>query len=234
MGHDMQRMTRRSLLATLAGAAGAVVVAPLASLGRSPADEGGGNPVGVGGTSERVRSQARREAGGDSAAALAFAAVDTEGHQHEVEVGPHGIKTRNTGHWSQGAVTIDSTVEAVGSGAEAAATGPMIVGRGDIMGVLGAANGEGPGVRGVGAVGVEGVGPIGVDALGEGGPGVRARGERGGDFAGGIAQLQLRPSDLRTHPALGEPGEPLRRSVSTIVVLRRRHGLEAGGIGRRS
>ena len=207
MAIHTRKVSRRGLLATVAGVAGAAVAGALTNVDRLLAAGSDGDAVTVGARYDDVRSPTRFETTGHSKTVMSFGAVDSEGYQHEVEVGPTGLRSRHAGHWSHGTVTIDGAVEAIGGGAEAADVGPMIVGRGDSMGVYGTAAGEGPGVRGTGSVGVEGVGSTGVVAQGDRGPGLDASGERGGVFAGSIAQLQLRPSDQSSHPTSGEAGD---------------------------
>ena len=186
--HD-RKVSRRGLLATAAAAAGAVLAGAVTRVDRTLAAGSDGDAVAVGARYDDVRSPTRFETTSHETAVMSFGTVDGEGFQHEVVVGPTGIRTQQSGHWSQSRVTIDGVVEAVGGGAEAADVGPMIVGRGDAMGVYGAAAGEGPGVKGSGTIGVEG------------------DGERGGVFAGNIAQLQLQPSDRASHPVSGDAGD---------------------------
>jgi hypothetical protein len=184
-------MSRRELLAAIVGATGAALAGTMAKADRLLAAGSDGDAVTVGAHYNDVRSPTRFEtAGRDSTTVMSFGSVDAEGNQHKVEIGPAGLRSRHTGHWSHGTVTIDGAVEAIGGGAEAAGGGPMVVGRGDSMGVHGAATGEGPGVQGIGTVGVAGVGT-----------------DRGGVFVGNVAQLQLRPSDQSGHPRVGEAGD---------------------------
>ena len=163
--------------------------------------------VAVGSHYDDVRSETSFATATHDTAVMSFSGVDSDHYQHTVTVGPDGLRAGSSGHWSHRSVTIDGTVRATGGGAEAARVGPMIVGEGDVMGVYGAAQVDGPGVRGRGTIGVEGIGATGVSATGEGGPGISASGTRGGTFVGNVAQLQLQPSALPSHPAHGEPGD---------------------------
>jgi len=203
------RMTisRRGLLAGMAGLAGAAVAGGLARAEQLMSSGRDGRPVAVGASYDDVRSETSFRAATHDTTVMSFSALDADDYRHSVEVGPDGIRLQRSGHWSHQSVVIDGAVRATGGGAEAATVGPMIVGEGDSMGVYGAALADGPGVKGRGTVGVEGVGATGVSAAGEGGPGVSATGHRGGVFAGNVAQLRLQPSDLVSHPALGQPGD---------------------------
>jgi hypothetical protein len=201
------RMSRRGVLAAIAGIAGAAVARTLSRADHALASATEGEAAPAGSHHGDARSPAMLATPGQDPAGLRFAAVDDSGFERSLAVGPGGIQAHRGGHWSTQTVTIDGTVRATGGGAEAAGVGPMIVGEGDVMGVYGAATTEGPGVRGRGTIGVEGLGATGVRAAGNGGPGISASGMRGGLFAGNVAQLQLQPSGLASHPARGEPGD---------------------------
>lgn len=201
------RMSRRGVLAAMAGVAGAAVAGMLSRADRALASGSDGATVAVGAHYDDVRSTTTFDTTKPDTTVLSFSAVDGDRYQHTVTVGPDGIRAGSRGHWSQRSVTIDGTVRATGGGADAAGVGPMIVGEGDTMGVYGAALADGPGVRGRGMIGVEGIGATGISATGESGPGISASGQRGGMFAGNVAQLQLQPSDRATHPLHGEPGD---------------------------
>jgi hypothetical protein len=201
------RISRRGVLAAMAGIAGAAVARTLSRADHALATGDDGEAVAVGAHYDDVRSATTFGTTDPDTTVLSFSAVDGERYQHTVTVGPNGIRAGSSGHWSHRSVTIDGTVRATGGGSDAASVGPMIVGEGDTMGVYGAALADGPGVRGQGMIGVEGIGVTGVRASGDGGPGVSASGQRGGTFVGNVAQLQLQPSELPTHPALGEPGD---------------------------
>lgn len=208
MPTDARRtMSRRGLLAVMAGMAGAAVAGRLGRADRTLATTSHAEALGAAPVSEALPAAAPSPSASRESAALSFSAVDGDGYQRSVRVGPDGILADRDGHWSRRSVIIDGTVRATGGGADAAGAGPMIVGEGDSMGVYGSARADGPGVKGRGLVGVEGVGPTGVSATGEGGPGIDARGLRGGTFAGNVAQLQLQPSAQATHPARGEAGD---------------------------
>jgi hypothetical protein len=200
-------MSRRGLLAAMAGVAGAAAASVLGRAERAFAAGSDGEAVAVGAAYDDVRSATRFRTAAADTTVLSFSATDGDQYRHTVEVGPDGIRTARAGHWSHQSVTIDGTVKATGGGAEAASVGPMIVGEGDLMGIYGVASGDGPGVKGRGAVGVEGIGATGILATGQTGPGISAVGQRGGRFAGNVAQLQLQPSTLGTHPLTGEPGD---------------------------
>lgn len=201
------KMSRRGLLAAMAGIAGAAVARTLSRADRALAAGGDGDAVAVGAHYDDVRSATTFSTAKHDTTVMRFSAVDRDRYTHTVTLGPDGIRAGNSGHWSHQSVTIDGTVRAIGGGADAAGLGPMIVGEGDAMGVYGAALADGPGVRGRGMIGVEGIGATGVSATGESGPGISASGRRGGTFAGNVAQLQLQPSDRATHPVHGEPGD---------------------------
>ena len=200
-------MSRRGLLSVMAGMAGAAVSGRLGRADRVMAAGAGLEGPVASQTSTLATAAAAPGPAAEQGAALLFSAVDSDRYERTVSVGPEGIRAHRSGHWSRQTVTIDGTVRASGGGADAASVGPMIVGEGDTMGVFGAARVEGPGVKGRGPVGVEGEGSTGVSARGESGPGISATGWRGGTFAGNVAQLQLQPSELAIHPALGEPGD---------------------------
>jgi hypothetical protein len=199
-------MSRRGLLAAMAGIAGAAVARTFSRADHVLATGSDGEVVAGGAHHEDVRSSTTLGTASRDTAAMSFSAVDGD-QRRTVSVGPDGFRSERRGHWSHQSVTIDGTVRATAGGAEAASVGPVIVGEGDTMGVYGRATAEGPGVQGRGSVGVEGIGVTGVSATGEGGPGIAANGQRGGTFAGNVAQLQLRPSDLATHPPVGDPGD---------------------------
>lgn len=201
------RMSRRGVLAAMAGIAGAAVARTLSRADRALAAGSDGEAVALGSHYEDIRSETSFATTKHDTAVMRFSGVDSDQYQHTVTVGPDGLRAGSRGHWSHRSVIIDGSVRATGGGAEAAPVGPMIVGEGDSMGVYGAAQAGGPGVRGRGTIGVEGIGATGVRASGEGGPGISASGTRGGTFVGNVAQLQLQPSGLPSHPAHGEPGD---------------------------
>ena len=200
-------ISRRGLLAGVAGVAAAAMAGVVTRAERAVAKGSDGEAVAVGAAYDDVRSPTSFKTTRHDATVMDFSSVDDSSYQRTVRIGPDGIHTARDGHWSRQSVTIDGAVVASGGGAAASAVGPMIVGEGDIMGVYGSADADGPGVMGRGAVGVEGVGSIGVSATGQDGPGIRAAGDRGGTFIGNVAQLRLQPSESPSHPAHGEPGD---------------------------
>jgi hypothetical protein len=183
------RISRRGVLAGFVSGVAAVVAGGLARTEALLAAGHDGRPVALGGRYDDVRTVTSFQAASDGTPMLRFSAIVAGEDRHSLEVGPDGLHAQRQGHWRQQSVVIDGGVRATGSGAEAAAVGPMIVGEGDSMGVYGAARTEGTGVLGRGTVGIEGVG------------------QRGGVLAGDVAQLRLRPSDQDSHPASGAPGD---------------------------
>jgi len=190
-------LSRRGLLAVMAGMAAAAVASRLGRAQSVMASGGGTEGAAESTTGAAAPAAVIPGHATHAGAPLTFTALGSDRYQHTVSVGPEGIRADRSGHWSRHSVTIDGTVRATGGGADAASTGPMIVGEGDTMGVFGSARVDGPGVKGSGPIGVQGEGAIGISA----------RGERGGTFAGNVAQLQLQPSGQASHPATGEPGD---------------------------